>query len=393
MKGPLVAFWGASAVLAYSYAGFPGLVLARAALRPRPWVDAGSGDGTGGPPDPERVTVVIAAHNEAASIGAKVENILGLDYPADALDCVVVSDGSTDDTVREANRTGDPRIVVLDLPRSGKAGALNRGVDEARGDVLVFTDANSMLSAEAVTELVRPFADQTVGGVAGDQRYVGSDGSASGERAYWDFDRVLKVAESRSGNVISATGALYAVRRSLARPVPEGVTDDFAISTGVIEQGHRLVFAEGAIAYEPPAADVAGEYARKVRVMTRGLRGVLLRRALLDPRRSGFYAVQLLSHKVLRRLSVLPLLISATSAVLLRRRSPVYRLAALAEVGIIGTACAGLVLTRTGLRDRRWVALPAYFAMVNAAALHALWNVVTGKEIKRWTPQRGPVDG
>lgn len=387
MNARLIAFWGASATLAYSYAGFPGLVLARAALRPRPWSGAGTDGDT-----VLRVTVVIAAHNEAASIGAKVDNVLGLDYPSESLDCIVVSDGSTDGTVGEAGRTGDPRITVLDLPRSGKAAALNRAVQDASGDILVFTDANSMLAADAVSELVRPFADAGVGGVAGDQRYVGTDGSASGERAYWDFDRLLKEAESRSGNVISATGALYAVRRSLARTVPDGVTDDFAMSTGVIEQGHRLVFARDAVAYEPPAADVTGEYQRKVRVMTRGLRAVLLRRSLLDPRRSGFYAVQLLSHKVLRRLSVLPLLISATSAVLLRRRGRVYRLAAIAEVGIIGTACGGLALTRTELRDRRWVSLPAYFAMVNGAALHALWNVVTGKEINRWTPQRGSTD-
>lgn len=382
MRLRLAAFWGSTALLAYSYAGFPILVLTRGALRPRPWT-------TSSDPNASTVTVVIAAHNEAASIAAKVHNVLGLAHPAGSLDCIVVSDGSTDATVDEARRAGAGRITVLDLPRSGKATALNRGVEEATGDVLVFTDANSMLADDAITALLRPFADPTVGGVAGDQRYVGADGSATGERAYWDFDRMLKEAESRSGNVISATGALYAVRRSLARPIPDGVTDDFAMSTSVIEQGHRLVFAGDAVAYEPPSSDVTGEYQRKVRVMTRGLRAVLLRRSLLDPRRSGFYALQLLSHKVLRRLSVLPLLISAACAMTLRRRSPTYRLAALGEVGLIGGTCTALALTRTRFRDRRWVALPAYFAMVNGAALHALWNVVTGKEINRWTPQRG----
>ena len=196
-----VTFWGAVATIAYSYVGFPLVVAVRAVVRPRPWV-AGSAE-------PLSVTVVIAAHNEEESIATKVGNVLGLDYPTDQLDCVIVSDGSTDATVQEAERAGAGRVVVIDLPRSGKAVALNRGIEKATGDIIVFTDANSQLADDAVSMIVEPFADPEVGGVAGDQRYfAGSD--ASGERAYWSFDRLIKVAESRGGSVISATGALYA---------------------------------------------------------------------------------------------------------------------------------------------------------------------------------------
>jgi cellulose synthase/poly-beta-1,6-N-acetylglucosamine synthase-like glycosyltransferase len=373
-------FWGAAATVAYTYVGFPLLLLARAQLRPRPW-RALSGA------EPPTVTVVIAAHNEETAIGDKVRNVLSLEYPPDRLDCVVVSDGSTDATVSVASEAGGDRVQVIDLPRSGKATALNRGVSAATGSVLVFTDANSRLAEDSISKLVAPLADPAVGGVAGDQRYIAGD-EAAGERTYWDLDRLMKQAESRSGNVVSATGALYAVRATLARPIPDGVTDDFAMSTGVIEQGDRLVFEPEAVALEPPAEDLGGEYQRKVRVMTRGLRAVMLRRRLLDPRRSGFYAVQLFSHKVLRRLAIVPMVLAAVSAWRLRRRNAFYGLAAGAQIAGHGASLVGLLLARTRLGRNRAVAVPAYFGMVNAAALHAVWNIVSGKRIDRWTPQR-----
>lgn len=379
----VLAFWASIALIVYGYIGFPLLVAARAATRPRPWVARGAGRPS--------VTVVIAAHNEQDAIAAKVRNVLTLDYPAELLDCVIVSDGSTDATVSEAEGAAGGRLVVIDLPRSGKAVALNHGIENATGDVVVFTDANSRLAADAVARIVEPFADPEVGGVAGDQRYLAGD-EAGGERAYWSFDRMIKQAESRGGNVISATGALYAVRRELARPVPDGVTDDFAMSTGVIELGHRLVFEPGAIAYEPPAPELRGEYRRKVRVMTRGFRSVGLRRALLDPRRSGFYAVQLFSHKLLRRLVVIPMVVAAWTGWRLRRRRPIYRLAAAGQLTFHGLGILGLALSRHRFGRSKLLAIPAYFAMINAAALHAVWNLLTGKRIDRWTPQRDPVE-
>lgn len=378
-------FWGAAATVGYAYAGFPALVLARGALRHRPV-------GTTDDPSTLSVSVVVAAHDEEASIGDKVRNVLTQDH-AGPLECIVVSDGSTDATVAAATAAGEgaDRLVVIDGPRTGKATALNSGVARSTGEILVFTDANSRLAPDAVRRLVAPFADPEVGGVAGDQRYEGGDGSSAGERGYWDLDRMLKVAESRAGNVISATGALYAIRRELFEPVVDGVTDDFTISTNVIVQGRRLVFAPDAVAFEPPATQLGDEYRRKVRVMTRGLRAVHLRRELLDPRRTGFYALQLLSHKVLRRLSVVPLLVAFGSALALGRRRPYRPITAAAVVGAAGIGGAA-ALARTPAGRHRVVSIPAFFAMANTAALHALWNVVTGKRIDRWAPQRRPGD-
>jgi hypothetical protein len=228
--------------------------------------------------------------------------------------------------------------------------------------------------------------------VAGDQRYV-ADGDAgavaAGEQRYWDFDRILKAAESRAGNVISATGAIYAVRRPLFQPVPDGVTDDFFTSTGVVAQGYRLVFAPDAVAFEPVAGTAELEFGRKVRVITRGLRGVLLRRELIHPSH-GFYSVQLLGHKLLRRLMVFPLAVAATTSALLWRHGRIYRVATVLQGGVYGLGAAGILLARRPLGRRKALVLPAFFCFVNIAALKATWNVVRGRRIDRWEPRREP---
>jgi cellulose synthase/poly-beta-1,6-N-acetylglucosamine synthase-like glycosyltransferase len=380
-------FWLSAGLIAYTYVGFPLLVVLRARLRPRPHRTA---DVT------PSVSVVIAAHDEESSIGARVDNLLAVDYPADALEIVIASDGSTDRTVAEARRREDPRVRVLDLPRTGKASALNAAVDASTGEILVFSDANTSYAPDAIRNLVRSFADPDVGGVAGNQVYLSrSDGqadvaaaTAAGERSYWDFDRLLKEAESLGGSVISATGAIYAIRRELFVEVPDGVTDDFITSTRVIDAGRRLVFEPKAVALEPVAGSSRGEYRRKVRIMTRGLRGVALARGLLDPRRHGFYAVQLVTHKVLRRLMAIPLLMIAAASITLWDEGPLYRLAVIGQVLVYGLGALGLALRGHRAGRRPWFSLPAFFLLVNVASLHAAWNLLSGRRIDRWQPAR-----
>jgi cellulose synthase/poly-beta-1,6-N-acetylglucosamine synthase-like glycosyltransferase len=382
-------FWLASAVVGWTYVGFPAVVLLRARLRPRPHATA---DIT------PSVSVIIAAHDEAAAIGDRIDNLIALDYPVDCLEVVVASDGSTDATVAVAGRRGDRRVRVLDLPRVGKATALNSAVAASTGSLLVFSDANTAFQPDAVRTIVRSFVDPEVGGVAGNQVYrsSGSDAGAdleataagAGERRYWDIDRMVKQAESLGGNVISATGAIYALRRELFRPVPDGVTDDFTTSTQVVRQGHRLVFEPDAVAVEPVAGSSKREYGRKVRIMTRGLRGVAFARELLDPRRFGFYSLQLLTHKVLRRLMAVPLLVIALVTPSLIGDGPVYRLAAVGQALVYGLGAVGLALRDHPAGRRPWFAIPAFFCLVNIASLHALANLATGRRIDRWQPER-----
>jgi glycosyltransferase involved in cell wall biosynthesis len=383
-------FWLATAVVGWTYVGFPLVVLARARLRPRPHR---TGDIT------PTVSVIIAAHDEGATIGGRVDNLLAQDYPSDHLEIVIASDGSTDDTAAMAARRADPRVRVLDLERVGKATALNTAVEASTGSILLFSDANTAFASDAVRTIVRSFADVEVGGVAGNQVYraARSDAgaadpdataAAAGERSYWDLDRAVKVAESLGGNVISATGAIYAIRRELFRPVPDGVTDDFVTSTQVVRQGRRLVFEPGAVAVEPVAGSSRREYGRKVRIMTRGLRGVAVARELLDARRFGFYSVQLLSHKVLRRLMAVPLVVIAAVTPSLVGSGPLYRVAAIGQIIVYGLGGVGLALRDHPSGRRPWFALPAFFCLVNLASLHALVNLATGRRIDRWQPAR-----
>jgi glycosyltransferase involved in cell wall biosynthesis len=372
-------FWMSAGVVAFTYLGAPLVILLRAALRPRP---------VAGAPDTPTVSIVLAARNEAASIGERLANLAALDYPVDRLEIIVASDGSEDATVAIAGAAS--HVIVLDLPRVGKADALNAAVERATGDIVVFTDANTSFAPGAVRAIVVPFADPGVGGVAGNQVYAAgpSPSNALGERRYWDLDRLLKQAESIAGSTVSATGAMYALRRSLVPTIIAGVTDDFYTSTAVIDRGRRLVFADDAVAYEPPAGSAGREYGRKVRIMSRGFRGVAARRTLLDPRRTGFYAGQLLWHKLLRRLMAVPLLIMLVASLASIRRSRLQRLAAAAQLLGYGLAAIGLTAPRSRIGRSRPAALGGFFVMVNIASLHAALNVLRGKRIERWEPVR-----
>jgi hypothetical protein len=377
-----ILFWLAGFLVAWTYAIFPALVVLRGRLRARPHRP--------GPTEPS-VSIIVAARNEADAIGEKAQGLLGLEYPADRLSICVASDGSTDATVTIARAAGRGIVRVLDLPGNGKAAALDAAVRATESEILVFTDANSRFRPDAIRALVRHFADPEVGGVAGNQVYTSADvdvATEGGERTYWSFDRLLKESESRAGNTISATGAIYAIRRELYQPVPAGVNDDFYLSLGVIARGQRLVFDAEAIAEEPVAASVEAEYARKVRVITRAMRCVVEQRVLLDPRRHGFYALQLLSHKVLRWAMPIPLAVLAITSLRLAGRGPLYALAALGQLGAYGLAAIGLIARDTGLGRKAPVAIPAYYCLVNAAAAHAAWNVLRGRRIDRWAPGR-----
>jgi cellulose synthase/poly-beta-1,6-N-acetylglucosamine synthase-like glycosyltransferase len=374
-----IVFWSAVALVGYAYVGFPVLILLRGLLWRRPYATL---------ENTPTVSLIIVAHNEAASIGSKLENALALDYPADRLEVLVASDGSTDGTDEIARGYAARGVRLMSLPRQGKIPALNTVVAAATGEVLVFSDANSIYAPDALRALMRPLADPAVGGVAGDQRYAKDGTAAAGERAYWSLDRWLKKLESAAGNTISATGAIYAIRRSLFRECPSGVTDDFATSTGVIAQGYRLVFAGDAAAYEPVAKANGVEFGRKVRVMTRGLRGVLMRSALLNPLRYGFYSLQLFSHKVLRRLVVVPLLVLLAVTPLLWNEGPVYRAALVGQLAVYSLGLLGLLLGNTRLGRIKLFSIPFYFCLVNTACLVAAIRVLRGQRIELWEPQR-----
>lgn len=381
------------AFLVYLYVGYPGLLWILGRIRPRPVRKGSASPG---------VTVLIPAHNEEAVIEDKVLNTLALDYPPDRLEILVLSDGSTDGTVHRvqallrggAGEKGGPPAAltrVLDLPRAGKAQALNTGARAARGEILVFTDANIALAPDALRRLVENFADPEVGGVCGDKGYSSSPGSstARGEGLYWRYDRWVKRLESRVGSVFASDGALHAVRRELYRPIRNPASaDDMAISMRVVLQGSRLVYEPAAVAVEAPPTDAGEEFRRKIRVTNHSMRALLdLGPALVT---SGFYSVQLLSHKLIRHLSPLFLAgvlagsgVAGTGGVLL------MQLLFGAQVAFYGLAAGGHLLRAN--RSPRWLPLaaPYHFALIQAAALAGILSLVRGRRLTAWNPRGG----
>jgi len=376
-------FWGAVGVILYTYIGFPLLLLARALLRPRP-VRRGA--------ETPSLSIIIVAHNEAEYIVQKLDNALAQDYPHDKLEIIVASDGSTDGMNELVEAYPAPEVRLLAGPRRGKNPTLNIAVAAARGDILVFTDADSMLAPNSLRNLVAPFADPEVGGVCGDYRYPSKAKGGSGERTYWNYDRILKQLQTRGGNVTSATGQLYAIRRALFQPVASGVTDDFFTSVRVPSAHRRLIFEPGAVVTGPLAASEGAEFKRKVRIMTRGLNSVWLSRHLMNPAEYGFYALQVFSHKLLRRLIALPLLVLAIAAPLLWARGWIYKLATLGQVALHGLALIGFLLRDRSIGRLKIFSLPFFFDMVYSASLLAIVNVFRGKRQDIWVTERATTE-
>jgi cellulose synthase/poly-beta-1,6-N-acetylglucosamine synthase-like glycosyltransferase len=378
-----LAFWLSILLLVYVYGGFSLLIILVGRLRQR---QVRKQDMT--PP----VSLIIAAYNEEENIAARIDNALKLDYPAEALQVIVASDGSDDATNSIVAGYSDSRVQLLNLPRRGKIHALNDAVKHATGEILVFSDANSMYDAQALRMLSRNFADTQVGGVAGNTIYTElskSDSSSHGESLYWSYDKWLKETESKTGSIISAHGAIYAIRRELYRPITDSaVTDDFAISTLVIEQGYRLVFEPEARAYEPPLPAAEREFRRKVRLMTRGLRSVVLRKALLNPFRYGFYSVELFTHKILRRLVPFILLVLLLSSLALQSSGMIYGAAAGGQVLFYFLAGCGYLLRGRQLGKLKFLYIPFFYCLANFAAFVAMIKVLQGHQIERWQPQR-----
>lgn len=376
-------FWSSAGLLIYTYVGFLVVLALRAWLRPRP-VKLGA--------DTPSVSFLIPVHNEAAVIASKLDNVLALDYPAERLEIIVASDSSDDGTDETVAAYAARGVRLLRLPRQGKNAAVAAAAAEARGDLLVCSDADSMLTREALRHLVAPFADAEVGAVAGDYVHATDGDETVGERQYWSYDRLLKRLQSRAGSLTAVSGALYAVRRELFVAAPGDVTDDFYITAQVAAAHRRVVFAPQASAVGPVVTVPAEELERRTRIIGRGLRGVWRCRRLLNPFVYGFHAVQLLSHKVLRRFMVLPLIVLLVSSLALWPAGRLYRAAAVAQLALHAGAAAGYVLLRLGRRPPRILRVLLHFDLVNAACLAACAELASGRRRDRWETPRADAE-
>jgi cellulose synthase/poly-beta-1,6-N-acetylglucosamine synthase-like glycosyltransferase len=378
-------FWASLASVGYAYVGFPMVAVVRGLLlRQERYDDAAT----------PTVSVVIAAHNEGAVIASKLENILALDYPRDRLAVVVASDGSTDETAARVLAAGSDRVRLLDLPRRGKGPTLNDAVAASSGEILVFTDADVVTPPEAMRHLIVPFADPRVGAVAAEKRDR-DHGDTGTARASWRARRTVRQMLSRGGSVSGAQGHLYALRRELYRPLPPDVVDDFAIPAQALLAGRRLVYAPGAVVSPLPGAFATDaprtvQFRRRVRLTTLWLRALWAVRELLNPLRHGFFAFQLLSHKLLRRLLFFPLIALVPASAALRHRDRFYGAAMVGQLAFHGVALLAAALPRRRGRAWRVLRAPYRFDVPHAAAAVAVARLTRGRgpDDTAWTPQR-----
>jgi len=340
-----------------------------------------------GAPAPS-VSLLVALRNAQDLVDEKVENALALGAP----ELVLVSDGSRDATaerLREAAARAPraTRVTVLELPEHvGKAAALNRGAALCRGDVLVFSDADALLAPDALVYLLAPYADPGVGGVCG-QRVLHERGGELGlaQGRYIAADSALKRAESRVGSVTSNDGKLYSIRRALFRPIAAGATDDLYTCLSVVEQGYRFVFEPRARAFiRTPSRSAPHELARRRRIVARSLRGIFLKRALLNPLRFGSFALQLLVNKVFRRLLPLFLVGLFLSSLALSFSRPWALGLLLGQVAFYLLAVAHAACARTPLAGPAAVAW--YFCLGNVGTLLGLGDFLRRRETIKWDP-------
>ena len=362
--------WGGLASVAYAYLGYPVLLVAldgwrelRGNLR-----RLRRGSERRRPPsslEPPHVSLVVAAFDEEAVIREKIENCLALDYPPDRLEILIGSDGSTDGTDAIVRSYAFRGVVLSRAPRSGKAQVLNRLIPMAKGDVVVLSDANTMLRADAVRRLVARLDAPQVGAVCGRLDLVTAGGEPSREGPYWSYESLLKLYEGKLGCVVGANGGLYAIQRRLFQPLPPGtITDDFVIPLRILAAGWQVVYEPAAVAAEEAPAEGPTEFRRRVRIGAGNLQSLGLLGALARGPRP-FAALAFVSHKLLRWLAPF-FLAAALAGSFALWRQPLVRAALVAQLAFYAAALRGSLGASKGPFGRA-CALAHHFVSMNLA--------------------------
>jgi cellulose synthase/poly-beta-1,6-N-acetylglucosamine synthase-like glycosyltransferase len=385
-----VMFWVSVGILLYTYGGYPLLLIALGSLRQlKSDLRFGLSRHTRRVPrdraECPRVSIVFAAHNERSVIEQKMRNCARLDYPAASLEILVGCDGCTDGTAAIARAAAPPNASVYEFTvRSGKPAVLNRLLPRARGEIVVFCDANTELEPDAIRALVRHFRQPGIGCVCGELRLRAPDGQASGEQLYWRFETLLKFLESRSNMLVGANGAVFAIRRSLFVPIPaDGIVDDFLIGMHARAAGYRIVYEPEAVAWEQVAPSTRHEFRRRVRIGAGNFHALRYTWRLLHPR-AGAVALAFWSHKVCRWLVPVFIATAEISALTLARE-PIYGVPAATGMVLVLLALLG---HRVDRRRAYWApaSIPYYFLSMNLALLLGLVAFVRGQQSIVWTP-------
>lgn len=336
------------------------------------------------------VSLIIAAFNEQNVIEEKLANSLSLDYPEDHLEIIVFSDASTDRTEEIVKQYQNKGIRLIQLKeRKGKTAGQNLAVSQARGDIIVFSDANAIYREDAIRKLVRNFYDQSVGCVCGELIYFSKDKSLIGEAesTYWDYEKFIKRQESGAASILGANGSIYALRKKLFVPLPDETISDFIEPFKIIEQGYRVIYEPAALSFEQSTTDFHEEYQRKKRIINRSFSSLIIYRTFLNPVKYPMISFQLISHKLLRWLIPVYLLIIFFANLFLLS-SLFFQIMLGLQIVFYSMAFVGYILEKKQWHNILFYT-PFYFCLVNIASLQAIFNYfLRRKKVVTWEPIR-----
>ena len=383
-----IFFWACVAAIVYNYAGYPLVLFTCCVLsqaksdllfligkKTRRQAQARS--------DLPCVALLLAAYNEESVIQAKVENFLALDYPEDRLELLIGLDCPTDSTGAILSRLELPRVKVVESPRrQGKLGVLRSLVKLTSAEVVVTTDANTMLDSKCVRNLVRHFADRRVGAVSGEERRVAAPGTdPSSESLYWRYESALKFLESRMNCSLGGNGGVLAVRRKLFRLKKPSIVEDFQIPLDIRFAGYRVVYDPEAIAVEDICPTPSAQFARRVRLGAGAYQALFDNLACLDPRK-GLPAFCFFSHRVLRWMAPM-LMITAFFCSVLLALSPLFSTLLALQCGFYAAALLGY-RRKKRVGQAGIFALPLHFCAMNLALLVGFGRYLSGRQSLAW---------
>lgn len=390
-----ILFWFAMFIVFYTYLGY-GILLYLLVKLKELFIKPVKRSLPPSDNDLPEVTLFITAFNEENVVDDKMANSVALDYPADKLQIVWVTDGSDDGTNARLQTQWNGKATVYFQPkRQGKTAAMTRGMTFIKTPIVIFTDANTMINREAIREIVLAFQDPKVGCVAGEKRIAvqSKDGAAAGgEGIYWKYESTLKALDARLYSAVGAAGELFAVRRELFEPMePDTLLDDFILSLRITMKGYTIAYCTNAYAIESGSADMREEEKRKVRIAAGGLQSIARLRPLLNPFRYGVLSFQYTSHRVLRW-SITPFLLFAlfplNIALLLSGSAPIfYGVLLVLQILFYVMGYWGYYLSTKQIKNKL-LFIPYYFLFMNVNVLKGIGYLKRKKGNGAWEKAR-----
>lgn len=334
-----------------------------------------------------KVAIVIAARNEESKISAKLANTLALERHDLVLDLIVASDSSDDGTDDIVRRFADQGIRLVRSPvRKGKEHAQELAVASTDADVIVFTDAGTILPNDALTHLLEAFSDPSVGAVSSVDRFITADGTVQGEGAYVRYEMWLRDLETRFHSLVGLSGSFFAARRAVCRMWDERVQSDFGTALSCVQLGMRAVSDRRVIGYYRNITDNRREYPRKLRTVTRGMNSLRIRAEVLNATRYGRFSFQVFSHKIMRWATPWFLVVALLANAALLSRGPLYVALFAAQLALYLSPLAARAAP--GLRKFSLARIGVYFVEVNVAILHATLLTLAGRTMLTWEPSK-----